>query len=40
MKCEPAFDHRKLLRTRGDKHTGKQREELVSERGRGDVLLV
>jgi len=40
VKREPAFDHRTHVQTRMDEQSGEQREELATERGRGDLLLV
>jgi len=40
VKCEPSFDRRKHVRTRVDEHSGEQRQEVATERGRGDMLLV
>jgi hypothetical protein len=40
VKREPPFEHRTHLRARADEATGEERAELVTDRTRGDLLLV
>jgi hypothetical protein len=40
VKREPSFEHRTRLCTRVDEETGEEHDELVTDRSRGDLLLV